>query len=647
MVKDGEDNIPDIINGYVNIGGCYLKLDQPYKAIESLSTAMQIADQYSGKENIDRLKLSSNTLAARTYAEIGDYDNALLNYSNIIHFSNDKEEQKKGDETEIFKIRALIETGSIQANYLNLPESAITNINKALSLLKLKNYSLGNVLRASAYHKLGIAYRSLKNYNKALSDVKASIVINKRLNATSTLADNYILMGILMNESDRTDSAEFYFDKAARLYTRLNAISEWFYVYNNLGDVEFKKGNYTKCLDYNNRALKILVPGFNPTSLHSCPCIKGRSISDKKLLLILLSSKASTFLHIYELYGNKVNLDYAYQHFVAADSVITLIRSEFLADASKMTLAQQTKSVYEKAIETCWNLYKLNPSDSIFDKALVFSEKSRAIVLLDAIRKIKADNLIPAPFLKEEKKLNLLIHYYEKQLALNLQDDKTYQESRLIIDTLLICKRKYASLMDSVQYTYPNYFNLIYSQETLNNNEIVNFLTDDQSLVEYFVGEKNVFTFCVNKDTALFLQSDAADSIKSWARNFNALVQKRDLRFTIPAFKLYSNLIKTVEERKITTDKLIIVPDGVLSNIPFDALVTGSPQTGEKILPTVQDYFLFLHQVSYAFSASALQEAYRAEVKRQNSFLGIAPLFNKGFKFHDDYFDLLNENRQR
>jgi hypothetical protein len=74
---------------------------------------------------------------------------------------------------------------------------------------------------------------------------------------------------------------------------------------------------------------------------------------------------------------------------------------------------------------------------------------------------------------------------------------------------------------------------------------------------------------------------------------------------------------------------LVIVPDGPLSTVPFDALLKRevSPDTEPRELPNV----LRDHAVSYAYSATVLlQGLHQRRESPPDEFVGFAPVFSGG-----------------
>ena len=91
------------------------------------------------------------------------------------------------------------------------------------------------------------------------------------------------------------------------------------------------------------------------------------------------------------------------------------------------------------------------------------------------------------------------------------------------------------------------------------------------------------------------------------------------------AYDLYTKLIAPVQ--KELQHKLIIVPDGVLNYIPFEALLTEQTVKVKsyKNLP----YFIKEHQISYNYSATLFKQLSEKEtIETEGDLLAFAPNFN-------------------
>ena len=74
----------DIANGYSNIANCYLQLNQPYKSLEFVLQGLNFVQDLEMTEDLLHRYLKLNLFAARAYDFIGDFDNTVSHYLNIV-----------------------------------------------------------------------------------------------------------------------------------------------------------------------------------------------------------------------------------------------------------------------------------------------------------------------------------------------------------------------------------------------------------------------------------------------------------------------------------------------------------------------------------------------------------------------------------
>ncbi|HSL54785.1 MAG TPA: tetratricopeptide repeat protein [Pyrinomonadaceae bacterium] len=128
---------------------------------------------------------------------------------------------------------------------------------------------------------------------------------------------------------------------------------------------------------------------------------------------------------------------------------------------------------------------------------------------------------------------------------------------------------------------------------TLNLDELRPFVNNNTALLQYAVAEEQVFLFVV-----------IASDVRAYTLNTprNEIAQKiKDFRGSIDspfaARELYDILLKPAESQLAQRSKLIIVPDGALWDVPFEALQTSDER-----------YVIDQASVSYAISFAALRE---------------------------------------
>jgi tetratricopeptide (TPR) repeat protein len=136
----------------------------------------------------------------------------------------------------------------------------------------------------------------------------------------------------------------------------------------------------------------------------------------------------------------------------------------------------------------------------------------------------------------------------------------------------------------------------------LNIEELRPFVNSGTALLQYAVADEQVFLFVVtaNKERGIgsllevnaYVLNTARKMIAEKIGSFNQSIDN-----PVAARELYEILLKPAESRIASRSKLIIVPDGPLWDVPFEALQ-----------PADDKYVIDQAAVSYAVSFSALQE---------------------------------------
>lgn len=167
-----------------------------------------------------------------------------------------------------------------------------------------------------------------------------------------------------------------------------------------------------------------------------------------------------------------------------------------------------------------------------------------------------------------------------------------------------------------------------------------NFLDEDQAILEYFVGENSSFVFLIKKDTVYFEKLNLSKTdLEAAAILKDKIYEGADYKspndfYISNAFQLYKTLIQPLDSMYELPKKLIIIPDGPLNYLPFEALLTSFPEEGAEYED--YDYLIREKQISYCFSSTMLEELknqHSASENIRSSVLAFAPLFkNTGNK---------------
>jgi len=275
-------------------------------------------------------------------------------------------------------------------------------------------------------------------------------------------------------------------------------------------------------------------------------------------------------------------------------------------DVDRAEFISRSREPFQALIDLYYRLSRKAHSGSFEREIFRVAENLRARSFLEHLetQPFKADSGRPGSAAPEETSLNLERLDLLRQLARNTGDpDKTPApalQSRIKrIDELLdasVFDRQPRPEGPSPAIASPVSLGFLQSS----------VLSDRTALLEYFLGDERSFLICVTKKSFRLVELPSAQSIEDSLTAYLSFLEDPSLPAAkgIPAAqRLYRDLVQpALGSAPPDIDRLIIVPDGILFRLPFEALVPQAPAF-PALSPT---YMNDLYVISYAPSASSL-----------------------------------------
>ncbi|GAA4275503.1 CHAT domain-containing protein [Aquimarina mytili] len=498
---------------------------------------------------------------------------------------------------------------SIATKYIQLgkQDEALKNYNKALDIYS-KNYGDQNFNTANIIANIGEAYSIIGDYTKALHYLKKSYKIHQGLFDKDHRNMFLILnqFGLLYKNQQNYTLANEYYTKslgiAIQNFGEKNQKTAESYI--NIADVEYLNHNFSTAANNYHKAIIAGTKSFKDSSLSSLP--NTDDYINVNTLLNAVYGKAKAIKSLAKKNNSEKELELSLSNFTLCDALIDKTRNSYVSIEDKVLLASTSSKIYKEAIATSLVLHQKTKDDSNLENAFYFSEKNRARLLEEQLRKTKAQQFAEIP----EEKLSLIENtrttlalyktkLYENSITSEKKDSITASTYSNLVFTLT---QKNDSLMKRLELEYPKYHELKYDNSIISISDIQQNLPEKTTILEYFVTDDIIYGFLLSKNDFSVQEIKVSNLDKKILQLHKAITNKDIDAYREIAFTLYQELIQPFSFEK-KNQHLIIIPDGMLWQLNFDVLLT--EESGPKN-PKELPYFLKTQVISYANSANLL-----------------------------------------
>lgn len=306
--------------------------------------------------------------------------------------------------------------------------------------------------------------------------------------------------------------------------------------------------------------------------------------------------------HIHRSLGHN---DEALVHYQNSIHGIEQLRAGALnTEFGRAGLGVRGRSLYAEAADLLYDMHR--EAD-----ALTTAERGRARAFLDVLAESRtglADERSPEQRQREDAILARISAVQKDLWKENLPADQQKKDKA----ELAAAEDDLEAFHLEVRRSNPRYASIQYP-EPMNVAQIQTGLLDERTvLAEFLLGEKRSLVWVVTKNglTTVVLppRSEIEDQVTAYRKlltqHASALTMNHSLEDVHRlGARLYSSLIQPIEPAIASQRALVIVPDGALSYLPFEALVTNSPRGASA---ASSSYLVEKFAVRYGPSASAL-----------------------------------------
>ncbi len=534
---------------------------------------------------------------------------------------------------------------------LNQYDQAEVILNQVVQFQKDRG-EMNAIEMALAYEHLGKVHLAKNNKATAIDYYDRSLEIYEAINGINSpdTYTAYISKGIALCErKDNLQEGLIALKKAVQIGQEIyvNEQGKLFSGYLELGKCYLALGAYKKADSFLYLAYNLLTAD-DKSNLYS-----NYDLANTETALAQLNLKRfQEYRDVADLYeANKRlsnierRLDYLKQHVQSIDS--------------GQSLTDQFFDFYQYAIEINYYLYEETGDKKYANKVFAYSEKSMTFKLMRTLQNEEALQVagIPDSMVGKTNDLSADITYKENLLFENNQKENRDEELHTSLTSQLFdLQEVHEQLLKNIERNYPTYYQLKYDLKPASIKDLQKeVLSKEQTLVEYFVSDHNIYVFLINKDGIILKQLSKPADLSTMVQAFRKSIHEYDpLKNNDNSIKQYANLGKALYQQLIAPiqadlrSQVIFVTNGLLEYLPFDALVVQAPKNQSQFHN--YNYLVSNHVISYAYSATWLHMILKKPRESfTSSYLGIAPSFplEKGSKrsSRSNIFDPLKYNQ--
>ncbi|GEP94171.1 CHAT domain-containing protein [Chitinophaga cymbidii] len=467
---------------------------------------------------------------------------------------------------------------------------------------------------ASAYGNLAVAEQMREQYGEALRHARMGLAHAQVPGLLhSTIADVYLQMG-------KTDSAAWHAREAVRLLKGAKGENAGYWLASALqvsGDIAYSQQRYHAADRFFRDALKVMeqhYPGARKREKARLLVKMGRNDLqrqmrtehfDKAIALLIpgvagwpaenqlygeftladaLEGKADGMLQAAKKLqmqgpataGSKnagptdKQLEEALHGYRLIFGVEQRLRREFFSRATRLLHQRHSRALAEKAMNTAYLLWERTKDAKYTGIMLDVMERSKAQVLLEELQSNMQNSRLRMndTLLDRQRQLQQAVAYYDRELA--LQDDANARRQRAALAYEL------SLIQEQLKEKYPAYF----TKDPANTFQPAD-LPEDLTVKSFFAGEDHLYIIDLQRsgiravrrlDNGAEKQAALQSFVARYFHNGPQAMQNDPRAYCREAY----NIFRWIWNDTVPAKQYLLIPDGRLGYIPFDALLTDS-----------------------------------------------------------------------
>jgi CHAT domain-containing protein/Tfp pilus assembly protein PilF len=430
----------------------------------------------------------------------------------------------------------------------------------------------------STYLQRGLSNENAQDLKQALSIFKDCVASPERKSMDPILLlANYNNIGIIKSELREFVSAREYYIKALELALKEKSVIEVCFIQNNIASSYYMETNIDQALIHYRKAFALGLNSANDAVvLESC-------------------------LGIGQCYETAKRPEDALPFYIKAVGIIEKLMGKMPSEYHRAGFARRRVNAYRRIVKILSEGYFKIPSLSLLDEIHDYIDRSKARAFYEGISEAQiGKKLSDIPgFIEKERAISLSIQKIRNCLSdLNISDVEREKVKLRMKDE----EEKYLRLVLEARNQQPPYDPEAFREVHGLSNVRKKLLDKKTALIEFYLDDNQSYLIYISKNKSDLFKLSGNNIIQGLVTAFLKVLKSSETRngqeLTVSK-QLFEEIIPP-EIRSDLNDKnaLIIVPDGILFNLPFEAL----PSIREEY----SSYLIEDLAISYCPSVSSL-----------------------------------------
>ncbi|MGH9832340.1 MAG: tetratricopeptide repeat protein [Blastocatellia bacterium] len=508
----------------------------------------------------------------------GDYAQALEHYQKSLALSEALRD--KGGVSGTLRGIGLVHFR--QGNYAQ----ALDHYRKSLALSEALGDKAG--VRGTL-NDIGEVYRLQGDNAQALDHYQKSLALSEALGNKAGVSGTLGNIGIIHSRRGDYAQALDHYRKSLALFEALGDKTGISNALGNIGNIHYRQGNYAQALEYYQESLAL-----------------SEALGDKAGISKTLTATGRSYRALNQLVP-------ARQAFEKAIATIETLRAQVAGGE------QEQQLFFENKLASYQALVELLVAQNQSDAALAYAERAKARVLLDVLQSGRANITKAMTAAEQERERGFNNHLVSLNTQISRENSRTQPDAARLNDLkaqLQKARLDYEAFQTALYAAHPELKAQRGEVELLTLEQARDLLPDTRSaLLEYVVTDERTYLFALTGNaagTAIELKVYPLEikrkELDDRAAKFRETLAKGSPGFRQPARELYDLLLKPAVAQLQGKNSLVIVPDGALWELPFQALQ-----------PSPTRYLIEDCAIAYAPSLTALREMNRLRDGRKDS----------------------------